>query len=67
MKRKYDSLTYRHPRTLEEAFGPYERWGEIIDPNDEAYETTLIESLMIYVGAAMLAFFLFVAISGANQ
>jgi len=29
--KKRDSITYCHPRSLEQAFGPYERWGEIVE------------------------------------
>jgi len=32
---KNDPITYRHPRTLEEAFGPYERWGEVVEKDTQ--------------------------------
>lgn len=67
MIRKYDPITYRHPRTLEEAFGPYERWGEIGLPEDDFPEMTLAVSMATYFGAVMLSFIIFTALAGLFQ
>ena len=62
--KRYDQITYRHPRTLEEAFGPYERWGEISLPEDEYPKTTLTVAILAYFAANLLAFLLFTALVG---
>jgi hypothetical protein len=63
----YDQITYRYPRTLEEAFGPYERWGEISLPEDEYPEITLPVAALTYFGATLLAFLIITAIAGLFQ
>ena len=65
--KRYDPITYRHPRTLEEAFGPYERWGEISLPEDEYPEMTLPVAILTYFGATLLAFLIITAIAGLFQ
>jgi hypothetical protein len=66
-KKPYDPLTYVYPRTLESAFGPYERWGEISLPEDEYPEMTLPVAMLTYFGATLLAFLIITAIAGLFQ
>lgn len=55
-----DHITYRHPRTLEQAFGPYERWGEIVEMDQPKMDWE--DKLVLWV-APIVAIFLIVLLS----
>ena len=55
-----DHITYRHPRTLEQAFGPYERWGEIVEMDEPKMDWE--DKLILWV-APIVAIFLIVLLS----
>lgn len=61
----HDPITYRHPRTLEEAFGPYERWGPIV--NEDEPEMTLGEAVLIYASVLTASFLIINVLQGLFQ
>lgn len=52
---KHDPITYRHPRTLEEAFGPYERWGEVVE-KDAQSEMDLADKAVLWAAPVAVIF-----------
>jgi len=58
---KHDLITYRHPRSLEEAFGPYERWGEIVEM--DAQPEMDWEDKIVLWAAPVVAIFLIVLLA----
>lgn len=55
MKKKFhDPLTYRHPRSLEEAFGPYERGN--LYTKDELRQHNAAEEKLTAIISAIIAF-----------
>jgi hypothetical protein len=63
----HDPITYRHPRTLEEAFGPYERWGPIVDKDEDFPDMTLGEAVLIYVSVLTFSFLIINVLQGLFQ
>jgi hypothetical protein len=63
MIRKYDPITHRYPRTLEEAFGPYER-GNIQEDDDGFPPMPLLDALLVYAGALLFAYLTITALVG---
>lgn len=63
----HDPITYRHPRTLEEAFGPYERWGPIADKDEDFPNITLGEAVLIYVSVLTASFLIINVLQGLFQ
>jgi hypothetical protein len=61
-----DTLTYRYPRTLEEAFGPYEGVG-LVDPDEDYPPMTLSIALATYFGAVTLSVCVFALITGVMK
>lgn len=55
-----DPITYSHPRTLEQAFGPYERWGEIVEMDQPKMDWE--DKLVLWV-APIVAIFLIVLLA----
>lgn len=55
-----DPITYIHPRTLEQAFGPYERWGEIVEMDQPKMDWE--DKLVLWV-APIVAIFLIVLLA----
>ena len=52
---KNDHITYRHPRTLEEAFGPYERWGEVVE-KDAQQEMDWEDKAVLWMAPVVVIF-----------
>jgi hypothetical protein len=64
--KRYDPLTYRHPRTLEEAFGPYE--GRYICEEDDGFPPMRTrDAIALYISALALAYIIFTALAGMFQ
>lgn len=61
----HDPITYRHPRTLEEAFGPYERWGPIVSEDEP--EMTLGEAILTYASVLTASFLIINVLHGLFQ
>jgi len=57
MKKYRDPLTYRHPRTLIEAFGPYEG-GNLQEPEDRARaKHDSITTFVSFIAAVLVVIF----------
>ncbi len=67
MKKPYDPLTYTHPRTLEAAFGPYERWGPIVEKDDDFPDMTLGEAVLTYASVLTASFLIINVLHGIFQ
>lgn len=52
---KNDPITYRHPRTLEEAFGPYERCGEVVE-KDAQQEVDWEDKAVLWMAPVVVIF-----------
>lgn len=64
MNRKYDPITYCHPRTLEEAFGPGER-GPLFE-KDEPKPMDWEDKLVLWLVPAVLLFIMLLLILEAR-
>jgi len=67
MKKPYDSLTYSHPRSLEQAFGPYERWGPVVEKDDDLPEMTLADTIFLYASVLTFCFLIINVLHGLFQ
>lgn len=67
MKKPYDPLTYSHPRSLEQAFGPYERWGPVVYKDDDFPDMTLAEAILLYAGVLVFSFLIISVLNGLFQ
>ena len=67
MRKPYDPLTYSHPRSLEQAFGPYERWGPVVDKDEDFPDMTLAEAILLYAGVLVFSFLIVNVLKGLFQ
>jgi len=60
----HDPITYCHPRTLEQAFGPYERWGPVVDKDEDFPDMTFAEAILLYAGVLVFSFLIVNVLKG---